>query len=114
MMFEKLTKDDITIVSVNLKKATLENTEKFREYLGKVIEDGTKKIIIDLSVCDFVDSTFLGTLVICLKAIDITGAKLKLVCNEKVAFIICEITRLSSVFKVHNYLEEAIEEFTAA
>ena len=112
MLFEKVLKDDMTIVSVNLRKATLENTESFRIFLTDVIESGTKKIIIDLSSCDFVDSTFLGTLVICLKAMDVTGAKLKLVCNEKVAFIICEITRLSSVFKVYNHLEEAINEFT--
>lgn len=110
-MLEIIKKDDIAIIDINLKKATLENTENFRTLLMQIIDEGTKKIIVDFSKCEYVDSTFLGTLVVALKAGNNAGCKIKLVCNKKVAFIICEITKLSSVFEVYNELDEAILEF---
>lgn len=111
MIFEKDIIKDVTVIKVNLKKATLENTEKFREFLLGIIKNGAQKVIIDLTSCDYVDSTFLGTLVVCLKAVDCAGCTIKLVCNSKVSFIICEITHLSSVFAVHNNLDSALKEY---
>lgn len=111
MIFEKTERNSITVVSVNLKKATIENTEKFRAFLMEIIDQGVEKIVVDLSSCEYVDSTFLGTLVVLLKAMDCAGCSLRLVCNEKVKFIICEITHLSSVFRVFATVEEAISDF---
>lgn len=110
-MFEITEIENITIIDVNLKKATLENTEKFREVLVNIIGSGKKKLVIDFSRCDYVDSTFLGTLVVALKAGNCAGCEIKLVCNKKVAFIICEITKLSSVFAVYEELQEALNSF---
>ncbi len=111
MIFDKTERDSVTVVTVNLKKATIENTEKFRVFLMEIIDKGVGKIVVDLSSCEYVDSTFLGTLVVLLKAMDCVGCSLKLVCNEKVTFIICEITHLSSVFKVFSSIEEATKDF---
>jgi anti-anti-sigma factor len=55
------------------------DAEEFKKILFKDIQTGWRKIIIDLTECKFIDSTFLGTIVIALKKITELGGKLRLV-----------------------------------
>jgi anti-anti-sigma factor len=69
----------IVIEIVNLTRATLKEAEEFKKILSRDIELGWKNIIVDLTDCEFIDSTFLGALVITLKKITGLGGNLKLV-----------------------------------
>lgn len=53
----------ILIINVNLKKAVLNYSKPFLEHLLNSINSGQQKIIVDLSNCNIIDSTFLGVLV---------------------------------------------------
>ncbi|MBI9070716.1 MAG: STAS domain-containing protein [Melioribacteraceae bacterium] len=111
MIFEKEMRDGITVITVHLKKATFANADSFREFLIAAIDDEHDKFIVDFTESHYIDSTFLGTLVVCFKKLDCVGADLKLVCNERIEFIICEITKLSHVLKVYKSLKDAIDSF---
>jgi anti-anti-sigma factor len=58
---------DVCIETVNFSRATLKETVEFRDRIKKDIDKGKKNIIIDLSLCDFCDSSFIGALVVCTK-----------------------------------------------
>ena len=96
-------KREIVIEKVNLVRATLNEAYLMKDNL---LEDGLdyKKIIVDLSSCDYIDSTFLGALI---KEQD--GEILLVIGNHGLtnSFIFREI---SSIFKVCNSIREAIEE----
>ena len=61
--------EDIIVEEINLVKATRDQAEEFKVVLLKHIDEGSLKIIVDLHQCEFVDSTFLSTLLIALKAV---------------------------------------------
>ncbi|MFH1198055.1 MAG: STAS domain-containing protein [bacterium] len=102
---------EVTVISVNLSRATVEKAASFKNYLTKVIEGGANKIIIDLSQCDFIDSTFLGALVASLKRVVQMNGDLRLVWNSATQSEIFYLTRMDKVFKIFNELDDAIESF---
>ena len=69
MDFIKEKYDDVLVEVVNLTRATLKEAEEFKLTLTQDIEEGVRKIVVDLSQCEFIDSTFLGALVVSLKKI---------------------------------------------
>jgi anti-anti-sigma factor len=79
MEFIKEIHNNILIEIVNLERATLKEAEQFKLILVKDIEEGNKNIIVDLNNCEFIDSTFLGALVVSLKKTTALGGDLKLV-----------------------------------
>jgi anti-anti-sigma factor len=81
----------ICIETVNITRATSKETEVFREKINSDLKNGNKKFIIDLSRCDFIDSSFMGALVLCTKKS----------LNEKAIFVLVirEGGYLSSLFR---------------
>ncbi len=110
-MFEKKCIDEICTVRINLQKATLSVTEKFREFFLDLLKTETKKIIVDFKKCEYVNSTFLGTLVACFKIAETKGATLKIVVNTKLNFIFCDIAHLHQLFSIYNNIDEAIFDY---
>ena len=79
MDFNKEKYNDVLVEVVNLTRATLKEAEEFKLTLLHDIEEGAKKIVVDISECEFIDSTFLGALVVSLKKITSLGGDLRLV-----------------------------------
>ncbi len=76
MYFTKEDFDDVVVEVVDLPRATLNEAEEFKLRLREDIDNGHKNIVADLSACEFIDSTFLGTLVITLKNVTSMGGDL--------------------------------------
>jgi len=110
-MFDKKDVNGVTVVSVPLSRATLEKAGGFREYLTEIIEKDNKKIVVDLSLCDFVDSTFLGVLVASLKKAVTYNGDLRLVFTNEMPLGILHLTRMDKVFKIYNDLDEAVNSY---
>jgi anti-anti-sigma factor len=108
--FSHYAKEGITIVSVNLLRATMEHAISFRDYLNSIVLDNSN-LIIDLSECTFLDSTFLGVLVSSLKNTLRSNGDIRIVLNEDTESIIFYMTRLDRLFKIFNNLEDAISSY---
>ena len=102
---------DITVVRVYLNRATLAKALLFKEFVGKIIEGGSSKIIVDLSVCEYVDSTFLGAMVALLKKTNSLNGDVRLVYNKELPSLVFVLTRMDKVFKVFPLLDEAVQSF---
>ncbi len=112
MDFLRETHDDIVVEIVNLTRATLKEAEEFKQTLSQDIEMGSRKIIVDLSDCEFIDSTFLGALVVTLKKISNIGGDLRLVGFQPAVHSMFELTRMYRVFEAYKTKEEAIKSFS--
>ena len=113
-MYQEYIKEEIgeiTIETVNLTRATLKDAEEFKKALVADIEAGKRKIVVDLSTCEFIDSTFLGALVVCLKKITALGGDLKLVGFQPNVRSMFELTRMYRVFESFKSVDEAVESF---
>jgi anti-anti-sigma factor len=109
--FIKEDRGDIIIEKVNLTRATLKEADEFKQALTKDIETGKKKIVVDLSDCEFIDSTFLGSLVVSLKKITSLGGDLRLVGFQPAVHSMFELTRMYRVFESYKTKEEAVASF---
>ena len=103
--------DDIVVEIVNLDRATLREAEELKENINERISSGYKKVIIDLSSVEFLDSTFLGVIVNTLKKVAKLGGDLKLVGFKPVVRSMFELTRLFRVFESYGELQDAIRSF---
>jgi len=109
--FSDITYDDVNVVSVNLARATMEIAARFKKYLNQVIDSENSKIIIDLSECEFVDSTVLGVLVSSLKKAMSKNGDLRIVWGDNTESSMFYITRMDKVFKLYDTLDKAIQSY---
>lgn len=111
MEFTRETQGEILVITVNLFRATLKEADNFKQTLVSEIDQGWKKIVVDLSYCEFIDSTFLGALVVSLKKVTSTGGDLRLVGFQPSVHSMFELTRMYRVFESFKTQEEAIKSF---
>lgn len=111
MNFKSERYEDVVVVHVYLNRATLAKAVEFKEYINNEIKDGYTKIIIDLSFCEYIDSTFLGATVSSLKKVASMNGDLRLVYNKEAPSLVFVITRMDKVFKVFSNVEEALASF---
>jgi len=104
--------NNVVVEIVTLERATLKEAERFREILTGDIEAGNKNIVVDLNNCEFIDSTFLGALVVSLKKATASGGDLKLVGFRPAVNSMFELTRLNRVFEAYQLREDAINSFS--
>jgi anti-anti-sigma factor len=105
-------KNNICLISVNINRATLEEAEEFKSLLFEKILRDIQKIIIDLSQCEFIDSTFLGSLVVSLKKATSKGGDLRLIGFQPGVETMFELTRMHRVFESFKTKEEAVNSYS--
>lgn len=99
------------ITKIKFKKATILEALEFKSELDEEILKGNHNVIIDLGSCDFLDSTFIGVLVVTWKKLKSLGGKLKLVkpgCFTKSVF---HLTGTIEIFETYESVEEALSSF---
>jgi anti-anti-sigma factor len=104
-------RDGIVIEKVNLIRATMNEAFEIKEILNEDIFD-YKKIIVDLSSCDYVDSTFLGALVFSYRRLKEKNGTLVLVVNHGFLAKSFLYSDIASIFQVYYSVREAIEGLT--
>ncbi|HAB54320.1 MAG: hypothetical protein A2315_16685 [Ignavibacteria bacterium RIFOXYB2_FULL_35_12] len=105
------TYEDVVVQVVDLTRATLKEAEELKYTLTKSIEQGYRKIVVDLSSCEFIDSSFLGALVVSLKKVTTMGGDLRLVGFHPAVHSMMELTRMHRVFESFPTKEAAIRSF---
>jgi len=114
MNFKSEKYEDVVVVHVYLNRATLAKALEFKEYINNEIKEGFNKIIIDLSFCEYIDSTFLGSIVSSLKKVASLNGDLRLVYNKEMPSLVFVITRMDKVFKVFSTVDEALTSFNVS
>lgn len=101
----------VTVLTVYLTRATLQYAVDFKDFVLRQLNEENKFLVVDLSMCEYLDSTFLGSLVSSLKKTVAAGGDLKLVYSNELSSLIFEMTSMNKVFEVHKDLDEAIASF---
>lgn len=79
----------------------------FKEKFNSQMRDQEQKYVLDLSRVSFIDSTGLGAIVACLKAVTGNGT-LVLAGVHGAAQDLFKLTRLNSVFRMFDSVDEAL------
>jgi anti-anti-sigma factor len=109
--FEKKAINDVIIEIVNLSRATFKEASEFKNILNEDLEKKFKKVVVDISQCEFMDSTFLGVLVYAQKRISSQGGEIKLVEPASVFQTLLEKTSTLRIFDTHKTVQDAVKSF---
>ena len=102
---------DIITNRVNLLRATVNEADSLRVLLDEQTTYGHSKIVVDLSQCTHLDSTFIGVLVVTQKKLLAKGGELKVVNPLDPARELFYLTGISKVFDAFETSEDAIKSF---
>jgi anti-sigma B factor antagonist len=100
--------DDVCVVLVH-GEADLHSASELRERLAGVIDDGPKRVLVDLSDTSFIDSMALGVLLGGTKRLRAGDGQLELIVPKPDIRRIFEITMLDRILVIHPSREIALE-----
>ena len=94
--------EGVAVVKVDLPSATLREAKSLWDIFESEQIFGWRKIIIDLSECTFIDSTFIGMIIKIYRRVNEANSQLKLVfpqLNNIESFRVVGITKILQCFK---------------
>lgn len=103
--------EDISVVLVDLDRATTLEAESFKNNVKSEINSNSKMFIFDLTECEFIDSTFLSALVTSYKRIVENDGELKIVGLKSPVESMFKLTRLSHIFDIYKDAQDALKSF---
>ncbi len=104
-------KEGITILDLKGRLAVGEPCSLLREKVDQDLADGHNKIILNLKGVDYIDSTGLGTMVICFTRLQKSGGAMKLVNLNRRNIELLLLTKLSTVMQIFGDEQEAVNSF---
>jgi anti-sigma B factor antagonist len=104
--------DGVAVVDVSGRITLGEGSSSVRDSLRELIGKGEKKILLNLSEVSYIDSSGIGELVSAYTTISNQAGTLKLVGLTKRVKDLLQITKLYTVFDVHEDEAHAIRSFT--
>lgn len=102
---------NIVIHNINISRATYKEAQAFKKSLLDDNDLPNLKVIIDLSLCEHIDSSFLGVIVLAIKNINCHGGEVKLVIPNPNNITLLNSTGLIRVFNIYNTRDEALDSF---
>ena len=107
----KRTVDGILAFECNGRIVFGDESSLLRDEVKKAIADGNKRIVLNLSEVNYIDSGGLGTLVALHTTAHNAGGSIKLANLTKRVGDLLQVTKLLTVFEVYNSEYEALESF---
>jgi len=102
---------DVAVIDFSGKITLGEGSSVVRKMVRELVEAGRKKILLDLSDVDYIDSSGIGEMVAAYTAVRSANGELKLVHLTRRVHDILQITRLFTVFDVQADEASALRSF---
>jgi len=102
---------DITILTVTGDLVIGEAESTFKKTVMRLLEEGRINLLVDLSAVGFLDSSGLGALVRALTQSQKEGGQTKLLNAGPQIRKLLQMTKLDSVFEIHDDMEAAVSSF---
>ncbi len=102
---------DVTVIDAEGKITLGEGSSMFREAIRDLAAKGSKKLLLNLSEVTYIDSSGIGELVSGFTTVTNHGGALKLLKLTKRVKDLLQITKLYTVFEVHEEEASAVRSF---
>jgi anti-sigma B factor antagonist len=103
-------REGVTILALK-GRLTVGEASTVREKVTQLVAAGHVKVIFDLSNVDYIDSTGLGSMVICFTTLKKAGGALKLLNLNKRNIELLLLTKLHTIFEVFAEEQDAVNSF---
>ncbi|HEX4135970.1 MAG TPA: STAS domain-containing protein [Bryobacteraceae bacterium] len=102
---------DVTVIDVSGRITLGEGSSTLRDALRELVAKGNKKILLNLGEVSYIDSSGIGELVSGFTTVSNQGGTLKLLSLTKRVKDLLQITKLYTVFDVHEDEAHAVRSF---
>ena len=103
--------DSVTVVDISGRITLGEGCAQLRELIRGQLTKGNKRVLINLADVTYIDSSGIGELVSAYTAVTNQGGELKLLKLTQKVHDLLQITKLYTVFDVHDDEAEAVGSF---
>ncbi|MCF0062458.1 STAS domain-containing protein [Dyadobacter chenwenxiniae] len=101
--------NNVTQATILPQEASLANAEMFKEEMITLVANGAKLIVVSFENVDYIDSSFLGSLVVALKYAMPRNVDIYLVSLKPDVKSLLTMIRMDKVFKIFRDFEEVME-----
>ena len=109
--FETINVNGAFVIVAHLICPTFLEAKEFQEIINEQIISGKTKLVVDLNMCDHIDSTFLGEIINSFKKINCIGGTLRIVEPASPLQDIFTQTNTRRSFDLYKTREEALKNF---
>ncbi len=102
---------DVTVIDMDGRITLGEGSALLRDLIRENLAKGHKKIVLNLAGITYIDSSGLGELVSGYRLVKSEGGELKLLNLNKKVTDLLQITKLYTVFDIHNQEAQAVASF---
>ncbi len=104
-------KEGIVLLDLKGRLVVGDPSVRLREKVGAEVAQGIRKLILNLAEVDYIDSTGLGSMVICYTTVQKANGALKLSKLNKRNIELMLLTKLSTVFQIFPEEQDAVNSF---
>jgi len=102
---------DVTVIDMDGRITLGEGSALLRDLVRENLGKGRKKIVMNLAGINYIDSTGLGTMVICFTRLQKAGGAMKLVNLNRRNIELLLLTKLSTVMQIFGDEQESVNSF---
>ena len=106
--------DSVTVIDVSGRITLGEGCVQLRQLIRDELGKGNKSLLVNLADVTYIDSSGIGELVSAFTAVSNQGGQLKLLKLTKKVHDLLQITKLYTVFDVHDDEAKAVSSFAKA
>jgi anti-sigma B factor antagonist len=114
MQIEERSVGDVIVLDLKGKMTLGEGDEQLRDKINSLVQQGHRKIVLNLEGVPYLDSAGLGEIVRTYTTISRQGGSLKLLNLTKRITDLLSITKLLTVFETFDSESEAVQSFSAS
>jgi anti-sigma B factor antagonist len=114
MQIEERTNGEVVLLDLKGKMTLGEGDELLKDKVNSLVNQGWKKIVLNLADVPYIDSAGLGEIVRTYTTVNRQGGSLKLLNLTKRITDLLSITKLLTVFETFDSEKDAIRSFSAS
>lgn len=114
MQIDERTIGDVLVLDIKGRITLGEGDELLKDKVNSLLNQGKKKIVLNLAEVPYVDSAGLGEIVRTYTTVSRQGGNLKLLNLTKRITDLLAITKLLTVFEVYESETDAVQSFSAS
>jgi len=104
-------REGVLILDLNGRLTVGPEVSIFRDRMQKLIDTGSRQIVLNLQQVDYIDSTGLGALVMCYTSLQRAGGSVKLLNLSRRGIQLLVMTKLTTIFEVFDDEQNAVNSF---
>jgi len=114
MQIEERAVGDVTVLDLKGRVTLGEGDELLKDKVNSLINQGRRKLILNLAEVPYIDSAGLGEIVRTYTTVSRQGGSLKLLSLNKRITDLLSITKLLTVFETFDAEDDAVKSFSAS